>query len=312
MSSFAVCLNAVLPLFLVMGLGYIARCTGAISRTDVPKANRWAFKFFMPIMLFYNIYTSDLSAAAQPKIIIFAVVCVLVLYGLSFGFVMLAEKQDDKRGVMIQGLYRSNFVIMGIPLAAQLVEGADLGPVVILVAVVIPMFNVLAVITLELFNGKKPTVGRMLLDILKNPLIIGIATGIVVRLIGLKLPTAVESAAGMIGKVGSPLMLFLLGAFFEIKGVGTHKKQLAVVCVGRLVIVPAIFLTLAVLCGVRGVELAAMIAIFGSPTAISSFTMTQQMGGDAALAGDIVIFTSALSCITMFAWALALKSLGMF
>ena len=104
----------------------------------------------------------------------------------------------------------------------------------------------------------------------------------------------------------------MLGAFFEIKGVGTHKKQLAVVCVGRLVIVPAIFLTLAVLCGVRGVELAAMIAIFGSPTAISSFTMTQQMGGDAALAGDIVIFTSALSCITMFAWALALKSLGMF
>lgn len=312
MSSFAVCLNAVLPLFLVMGLGYIARCTGAISRTDVPKANKWAFKFFMPIMLFYNIYTSDLSAAAQPKIIIFAVVCVLVLYGLSFGFVMLAEKQDDKRGVMIQGLYRSNFVIMGIPLAAQLVEGADLGPVVILVAVVIPMFNVLAVITLELFNGKKPTAGKMLLDILKNPLIIGIVTGIAVRLIGLKLPTAVESAAGMIGKAGSPLMLFLLGAFFEIKGVGTHKKQLAVVCVGRLVIVPAIFLTLAVLCGVRGVELAAMIAIFGSPTAISSFTMTQQMGGDAALAGDIVIFTSALSCITMFAWALALKSLGMF
>ena len=312
MSSFAVCLNAVLPLFLVMGLGYIARCTGAISRTDVPKINKWAFRFFMPVMLFYNIYTSDLSAAVQPKLIAYTAACVLVLYGLSFGFVMLAEKQDDKRGVMIQGLYRSNFVIMGIPLAAQLVEGADLGPVVILVAVVIPMFNVLAVITLEMFNGTKPRAGKMLLDVLKNPLIIGIATGIVVQLSGIKLPTAVESAANMIGKAGSPLMLFLLGAFFEIKGVGTHKKQLAVVCVGRLVIVPAIFLTLAVLCGVRGVELAAMIAIFGSPTAISSFTMTQQMGGDAALAGDIVIFTSALSCITMFAWALALKSLGMF
>ena len=65
MSSFAVCLNAVLPLFLVMGLGYIARCTGAISRTDVPKINKWAFKFFMPVMLFYNIYTSDLSAAVR-------------------------------------------------------------------------------------------------------------------------------------------------------------------------------------------------------------------------------------------------------
>lgn len=312
MSSFAVCLNAVLPLFLVMGLGYIARCTGAISRTDVPKINKWAFRFFMPVMLFYNIYTSDLSVAAQPKIIIFAVVCVLVLYGLSFGFVMLAEKNDNMRGVMIQGIYRSNFVIMGIPLAAQLVEGADLGPVVILVAVVIPMFNVLAVITLEIFNGTKPSVGKMLLDVLKNPLIIGIAAGIVVQLIGLKLPEAVESAANMIGKAASPLMLFLLGAFFEFKGIGTYKKQLATVCIGRLIVVPAIFLTVSVLCGIRGVELAAMIAIFGSPTAISSFTMTQQMGGDSALAGDIVVFTSALSCVTMFAWALVLKSLGMF
>lgn len=312
MSSFAVCVNAVLPLFLVMALGFVARLTGAISRTDVPKINKWAFKFFMPIMLFYNIYTSDLSAAVQPKLIAFAVACVLVLYALSFGFVMLTEKSDDKRGAMIQGFYRSNFVIIGIPLAAQLVEGADLGPVVILVAVIVPIFNVLAVITLELFNGTKPSVGKILLDILKNPLIIGIAAGIAVRLIGLELPEAIESTASMIGKAASPLMLFLLGAFFEFKGIGTYKKQLAVVCVGRLIVVPAIFLTLSVLCGVRGVELAAMIAIFGSPTAIASFTMVQQMGGDDVLAGDIVVMTSALSCITMFGWALALKSLGMF
>lgn len=133
-----------------------------------------------------------------------------------------------------------------------------------------------------------------------------------VQLIGLELPEAVESAANMIGKAASPLMLFLLGAFFEFKGIGTHKKQLATVCIGRLIVVPAIFLAVSVLCGIRGVELAAMIAIFGSPTAISSFTMTQQMGGDSALAGDIVVFTSALSCVTMFAWALVLKSLGMF
>lgn len=312
MNSFTVCVNAVLPLFLVMGLGYIARCTGAISRTDVPKINKWAFRFFMPVMLFYNIYTSDLSAAVQPKLIAYTAACLLVLYGLSFAYVMATEKCDNMRGVMIQGIYRSNFVIMGIPLAAQLVEGADLGPVVILVAVVIPIFNVLAVITLEIFNGTKPSVGKMLLDVLKNPLIIGIAAGIVVQLIGLELPEAVESAANMIGKAASPLMLFLLGAFFEFKGIGTYKKQLATVCIGRLIVVPAIFLTVSVLCGIRGVELAAMIAIFGSPTAISSFTMTQQMGGDSALAGDIVVFTSALSCVTMFAWALALKSLGMF
>ena len=312
MSSLSVCVNAVVPLFLVMALGFVARLTGTISPTDVPKVNKWAFRFFMPIMLFYNMYTSDLSAAVQPKVIIFAAVCVLVLYGLSFSFVVLTEKSDDKRGAMIQGLYRSNFVIMGIPLASQLVEGADLGPVVMLVAVIIPMFNILAVITLEIFNGTKPSVGKILLDIIKHPLIIGIVAGIVVQLIGLKLPTAIESALSMIGKAASPLMLFLLGAFFEFKGIGRYKKQLTMVCVGRLIVVPAIFLTLSVLCGIRGVELAAMIAIFGSPTGVSTFTMTQQMGGDDVLAGDLVVMTSALSCVTMFAWALVLKSMGLF
>ena len=295
-----------------MALGFVARLTGTISPTDVPKVNKWAFRFFMPIMLFYNMYTSDLSAAVQPRVIIFAAVCVLVLYGLSFGFVVLTEKSDDKRGAMIQGLYRSNFVIMGIPLASQLVEGADLGPVVMLVAVIIPIFNILAVITLEIFNGTKPSVGKILLDIIKHPLIIGIVAGIVVQLIGLKLPTAIESALSMIGKAASPLMLFLLGAFFEFKGIGRYKKQLTMVCVGRLIVVPAIFLTLSVLCGIRGVELAAMIAIFGSPTGVSTFTMTQQMGGDDVLAGDLVVMTSALSCVTMFAWALVLKSMGLF
>lgn len=312
MSSLSVCVNAVVPLFLVMALGFVARLTGTISPTDVPKVNKWAFRFFMPIMLFYNMYTSDLSAAVQPRVIIFAAVCVLVLYGLSFGFVVLTEKSDDKRGAMIQGLYRSNFVIMGIPLASQLVEGADLGPVVMLVAVIIPIFNILAVITLEIFNGTKPSVGKILLDIIKHPLIIGIVAGIVVQLIGLKLPTAIESALSMIGKAASPLMLFLLGAFFEFKGIGRYKKQLTMVCVGRLIVVPAIFLTLSVLCGIRGVELAAMIAIFGSPTGVSTFTMTQQMGGDDVLAGDLVVMTSALSCVTMFAWALVLKSMGLF
>lgn len=312
MSDFAVCVNAVLPLFIIMGLGYAARSFGAIRREDVPRLNKLAFRYFLPVLLFYNIYTSDLSTAVQPKLLVFAAVCVILLYGLSFGFVMLTEKGNEKRSVMIQGIYRSNFVIMGIPLAKQLVEGADLGCVVVLVAVVVPMYNVLAVITLELFNGKKPGFGRLLLDIAKNPLIIGIAAGIVALLLGIKLPKALESAAEQIGHAASPLMLFLLGAFFEFKGIGGYKKELVTVCVGRLVVVPAIFLTAAVLFGITGVGLAAMIAIFGSPTAISSFTMVQQMGGDDVLAGDIVVLTNALSCFTMFGWAFALKSLGLF
>ena len=144
MTAFFVCLNAVVPIFLIMALGCLARHLGAIKREDVPKFNRLLFRYFMPVMLFYNIYTSDLSGAVQPKLLIFAAGGVLLEYALAFAYVMLTEKDTAKRGVKIQGIYRSNFVIIGLPLATALVPGAYAGPVVVLISVVVPMFNAIA------------------------------------------------------------------------------------------------------------------------------------------------------------------------
>ncbi len=312
MSDFQVCLNAVVPIFLIMALGYLARVLGAVKREDVPRLNKLVFRYFMPLMLFGTLYASDISAAVQPKLLLFAAVSVLCAYGLSLGFVLLTEKENAKRGVKIQGLYRSNFVIIGIPLAQQLVQGADLGAVVLLVAVVVPMFNILAVITLEVFNGRKPSVKKLLLEIIKNPLIQGTVFGIAFLLLDIKLPAAIESTVSQIGAATNPLLLFLLGAFFKFDGLRRYAKDLIQVCLGRLVVIPGIFLTAAMLFGIRGVEFAGMIAIFGSATAIASFTMAQQMGGDAELAGDIVVCTSALCSFTMFCWALIFKTLGVF
>lgn len=312
MSAFIVCLNAVLPIFLIMALGYAARLLGAIKRESVPALNKLLFRFFMPVMLFNNIYTSDVSTVVQPRLLAFAAVAVLCVFGLSLGFVLLTEKEKDRRAVMVQGLYRSNFVIIGLPLASALVEGADLGGVVLLIAVVVPMFNVLAVITLETMNGKRPSIGHLLLDIAKNPLIVGTAVGLLFLFTGLKLPDVIESTVRQLSAATNPMLLFLLGAFFKFDGLRRYAKELLTVCLGRLVVIPALALTAAMLFGIRGVEFAGMIAIFGSATAIASFTMAQQMGGDAELAGDIVIATSALCCFTMFGWSLLFKSLGAF
>lgn len=295
-----------------MALGYLARSLGAINREDVPRLNKLAFRYFMPVMLFYSIYNSDIETAIQPKILLFAAACVLAEFLISLGFVMLTEKENSKRGVMIQGLYRSNFVIIGIPLASALVEGADISPVVVMITVVVPMFNMLAVITLEAFNGKKPSIGKLLLEIIKNPLILGAITGILLLLLKIKLPGALESAVSQIYYATNPLMLFLLGAFFKFDGIKKYSKELITVCLGRLIILPGVFLTVAMLAGIRGVSFAGLIAVFGSATAIASFTMAEQMGGDAELAGDIVVLTSALCAFTMFMWALIFMNLGIF
>ena len=310
MESFVVCLNAVLPIFLLMAVGYGARCFHLLDRADVAKINRIVFRAFMPVMVFYNIYSSDLSSAMRGSLLAYAVVCVFAEYLLSLGYALLFVKERSRRGVVIQGLYRSNFVIIGLPIAESLV-GGDLGPVAMLLAVVIPIFNILAVVTLAVFNGKKPDLKEVVLDILENPLIIGSAAGIAALLAGLRLPAALEKVVIQMSGATSPMLLFLLGAFFQFKGMRSHWRELAAACAGRLVVFPALFLGLAAAIGFRGVELVALMGVFASSTAIASFTMAQQMGGDAELAGDIVVWTSALCSFTLFGWSLLFKLIGL-
>ena len=310
MESFVVCINAVLPIFLLMAVGYAARCFHLLDRADVEKINRIVFRAFMPVMVFYNLYSSDLSSAMRGSLLGYAAIGVLAEYLLSLGYALLFVKEHSRRGVVIQGLYRSNFVSIGLPIAESLV-GGDLGPVAMLLAVVIPIFNILAVITLAVFNGKKPGLKEVMLDILKNPLIIGSVAGIAALLAGLRLPAPLEKVVSQMSGATSPVLLFLLGAFFQFKGMRSHMWELAAVCAGRLVVFPALFLGLAVAIGFHGVELVSLTGVFASSTAIASFTMAQQMDGDAELAGDIVVWTSALCSFTLFGWSLLFKLMGL-
>lgn len=310
MESFIICLNAVLPIFLLMAVGYAARCFHLLDRADVAKINKLVFRTFLPVMVFYNIYNSELSSAMRGSLLAYAVLGVLAEFLISSGYALLFVKDSHRRGAVIQGLFRSNFVIIGLPIAESLVDG-DLGPVAMLLAAVVPLYNVLAVITLAIFNGKKPEWKKVLLDILENPLIIGSVVGIAALLAGIRLPEPLEKVVSQMSAVSSPMLLFLLGAFFQFSGVRSHIRELAAVCAGRLVVFPAIFLGLAVVMGFRGVELVSLLGVFSSATAIASFTMAQQMGGDAELAGDIVVWTSALCSFTLFGWSLLFKLTGL-
>ena len=312
MESLLVCFRAVVPIFLMMALGYLAQRLGAIRREDVPRMNKIAFRFFLSITLFYSIYKSDISRAVQPKLLLFSVAAVLVEFALAAGFVLLTEKEPEKRGVKIQGLFRSNFVLIGLPLTEALAEGKDIGPVALLIAVVVPLFNAMAVVTLEAFRGNRPPVGKILGNILINPLIIASALGLLFLLTPLRLGTVLESTMRQISGVANPFMLFLLGAFFRFDGLRRYWRDLLEVSIGRLVIIPGVFLTAAWLLGFRGVAFAGLIPMLGSATAVSSFTMVQQLGGDDELAGDIVVITSALCVVTLFFWSFLFKTLGAF
>lgn len=312
MENLIVSLNAAAPIFIIMALGYLARLAGFVSADDVPRFNRVAFNIFMPFVVFYSLYSSDLSTAIKPRLLVFTLCAILVVYAATVVIVLLTVKDPEQKGVMIQGIYRSNYVVIGIPIARALIPAGELGTIAVLIAVVVPVYNVLAVVTLEVFRGGRVKLGHTLLNILKNPLIIGAAVGILFLALGVRLPDLLEGVVKDVAAVGTPLQIFLLGAFFRFDELGRYKKQLTWATLGRLIIVPGAVLPVAALLGFRGAEFVALIGCFTSSNAISSFTMTDQMGGDATLAGDIVVLTSALCSFTVFGWTLLYKTLGLF
>lgn len=125
---FIVCLNAVLPTFLIMAVGFLARQIRLLNDGDVSTMNNLAFKLFLPVMLFQNIYSSDLASSVKPGLLLYAVVAVLAAYGLSIAYTLLTVKDKSKQSVYIQGIYRSNFVVIGLPLASALMDGGTPHP----------------------------------------------------------------------------------------------------------------------------------------------------------------------------------------
>lgn len=312
MENLMISANAVLPMCLVMALGYGTRRLGWIRREEISAINKIAFRIFLPCLLYYNVYCSDLSGSFDPLLMAYAVGGVLLTFGLSLGYTLLTEKLPERRGVMIQGMFRSNYVIMGIPVATALLGADQLGTVSILIAVVVPLFNMLSVVVLEVFRGQKPKPLHILGQIAKNPLVIGSVLGILTLAAGIRLPHILEQTIQNISAIASPLQLFLLGAFFQFSGLKTYRRELVTVSAAKLIVAPGLFLGLGALLGFRGVAFVSLIGVFASPTAVNSFTMAQQMGGDAELAGDIVVITSAMSILTMFLWIFLFKSLGVF
>lgn len=312
MENLMISANAVLPMCLVMALGYGTRRLGWLRREEISTINKIAFRIFLPCLLYYNIYCSDLSGSFDPLLMTYAVGGVLLTFGLALGYTLLTEKLPERRGVLIQGMFRSNYVIMGIPVATALLGADQLGTVSILIAVIVPLFNMLAVVVLEVFRGQKPKPLHILGQIAKNPLVIGSVLGILTLVAGIRLPHILEQTIQSVSAIASPLQLFLLGAFFQFSGLKTYRRELVTVSIAKLIVSPGLFLGLGALLGFRGVAFVSLIGIFASPTAVNSFTMAQQMGGDAELAGDIVVVTSAVSMLTMFLWVFLFKSLGMF
>ena len=311
MENLILSIEIVLPLFIVMAVGYACRQLGLVTETLAKQMNALVFRVFLPVLLCKNIYTSSLDSLMNPGVFIFAGAGILLMFGILM--LVMPRIESDRRscGAMIQAIFRSNYAYFGIPLVQAIFPNSDTSVTSLLVVIVVPMFNVLAVVVLEMFRGGRADPKQIILKILKNPLIIGSLLGLVILLAGIRIPSILQKPIDDLSKVATPMALFLLGASIDFGKTGANVKRIAVCVLGKLVVFPLIAVTLAALMGMRGVELASILIVFGAPTAVASAVMAQQMDSDADLATQTVVFTTACSAATVFLFVFALKSFGL-
>lgn len=301
-----------LPIFLLILLGMGSRRMDLLNDTELNHVNKAIFQVMFPFMMFYNIYSADFSGVIRPGYFAFCIITLLAVYFLGVGVTLLVEKDNYSRGALIQAMYRGNFVLMGIPIMQNLLGDEAMGLTTIMVAIIVPIYNVLAVVTLEVFRGGDLHLAAMIKKILTNPLILGALTGILAVLLGLELPAVLEKPVSQVGAAATPAALLVMGASFHFSSVRDNLKDLIIGVTGKLVVSPAIALTAAWLLGIRGVPLALLIIMFGAPCAVSGYTMAQQMDSNGELAAGCLIFTSLLSCVTICGWIFLIKQLGGF
>lgn len=303
-------LNTVFPLLVMMAVGFTARRVGVIGESAARQINACVFKIFLPLLLCFNIVDTQLGASTDVRTLLYAFVTTLLCFGTLFVITPRLCRDRPSCGVLIQGIARSNYAIFGIPLVMMMYPEGDTSIAVLLVAVVVPVFNVLSTIALMIFGGEKSSPWRIVKGVLLNPLILGTLAGFLLWYFRIPIPTLIETPLRSLSSVATPLALFTLGASLDFGKARANSRLLVIGVAGRLVVVPLIFLSLAVALGIRDVSLAALIAVYASPTSVSSFPMAQQMGGNGDLAGGQVVFTTVFSILTVFLWVFALKSLG--
>ncbi len=325
MNAFLFAAEAVLPIILTVAIGYLLGRIGLLGERVSRAVNKLVFRLLLPCMLFLNVYKIESFSSVRWHFVLYAVGATLLFFLAAFPLSALAARERNRRGVLIQSVFRSNYALIGIPLATALFGAEGAAVATLLSAFSIPLYNVLATVCLCFFgSGERPSVKKLLLGVIKNPLIISIALGcvclgvrslLVANGIAFRLSnlTPVFTVLSQLSASATPIALLALGAQFTFSAVPALKREIVFGVLARTVAVPAIGLAAAYALGIfDGAHFAAFVALFATPVAVSSVPMTQELGGDTALAGQLVVWSTLVSALTVFLVTFLLRLGGAF
>ena len=322
MSSFVFALNATLPVFLVILLGWFLTRVHLLNDAFLKAADQYVFKCALPVSLFLSIAKMDLYSDFDPKFCLFCfVVTTIVFFGV-WGCARLFLKNRALIGAFTQAAARSSAAILGIAFAVNIYGDSGMVPMMIVSAV--PFFNIYSVLILT-FSPQVDDAGRLLppaaeggalvkkacLNVLKNPIILGILAGIPFALLRIPLPTILNSTLTTVGGMATPIALLVIGGSFSGAEALKKWKPAAVASFIKLFLLPGLFLPAAVALGFRTSELVAILIMLGSPTTVSCYVMAKNMNGDGVLTSNVVVLTTLFSSVSITLWLSLLRSFAL-
>ena len=309
--SFSAAARVVMPMMLLMFLGFLVRKGGYIDRPAMKQYDKLIFILFMPVLMFKNIYDMDFSQGFAVKEMMFAGIGLLLNFAFCLTFPKLLTNDGNKSSVIGQAVVRGNYILFGVAVSEALYGEGNIGAVIMLSVLVIPLINIFSAVILELNRSGHADFGKLCLAILKNPMIIGAILAFIFKFFSIPIYAPVWSVIRSIANSTTTISFISLGVGLDMMSAKADKRLLLWGVFLRMIAVPMVFMPLAVLAGFRGQSLCAMMIVFAAPSAVASYPMAVAMGADGQLAGQLVCVTTVISVVTIFLWTFGLHSLGM-
>ena len=308
-------MDATFPIFLVMVIGYILKQIGMLNDNFVTVANRFNFKVTLPFMLFRDISGVDIRAVFDIRYVLFCALVSTACFWIIWGGVKLFLKDQSMRGAFVQASFRSSAAVMGLAFIQNMYGSSAMGPLMIVSAV--PLYNIFSVIVLTFEGARsgevdpKQKIKAACINIVKNPIILGILAGLIVGLLGLDFPVIVDKTVNSVAQMATPLALITIGAGFEGRKALAKIRPTIAASMIKLVIQPLIFLPVAAWMGFRGEQMIAILIMLASPTTPSCYIMAKNMDNDGVLTASVIVMTTLLAAFTLTAWIFILKTVGL-
>ena len=310
--SFILAVGAVVPFLIYLSIGYLVVRFKWTDRPFLEKLNTLVFRVLFPFMMFQNVYSITADGFPSLTLMLMGPLSVIALIILSILVVPRLVKENSRRGVIIQALFRSNYLLYGIPMTVFVFGGEKSGAAGIILAEMVTVFNVAAVIVLEMYAGRDRTgPWELLKKMAANPLLQGCLIGLAFFVLGIRLPTFIEKPVSALGSSATPLALITLGGTMEFSAMRQNRQELFWVLLLKLILLPVAFTLLGYALGLRGVELFLLLMIFATPVAVSSYPMAVNMNGDGPLAGQMVFVSTIASLFTIFGFIFTLSRMGL-